>query len=374
MNKLNFNKLALFTLTGVVLALGACKKDKLPPIVPQPNTTTGIYVLCEGLFSSATGSSNSSITYFDVATSVSQKDYFKTKNSIDLGVNANDLKQYGSKMYCTITGSKPENKDSYVEVISIATGKSLKRIPFSDATKGFLPRYVAFYQGKAYVSGYDGFITKIDTASLNIESRIAVGGALEGLAIVNGKLYVTNSDHPYYPNANNSSVSVVDLSTFTKLKDIPVSFNPTKIAATANGDLFVVTKGKYGNVNFKPSLDKLSSVTDTKVQSLDANLFTLNITGSKGFGIIEGVWPLPNSLKTLNISTGVLGADFVTDGTVVSDYYGVTVNNLDNNVFVADANGYAPEGKLFCFSADGKKIFSFATGALPQSAVFKYAY
>jgi hypothetical protein len=271
-----------------------------------------------------------------------------------------------------VTGAKDTNKDAYVEVINIATGKSLKRIPFFDDSKDFMPRYIAFYKNKAYVSSYDGYISKIDTTSLTIESRIAVGGALEGLAIVNGKLYVTNSNHVFYPNPNNSSVSVVDLSTFSKKLDINVGLNPTKIAATANGDLFTVVKGNYADV--PAQLVKLSSVTDKKVDSFDANLAAIAVANSKGYVIVEGNYPNPNLLKTLNIATGAVGSDLVTDGTVVSTYYGVTVNTLSNDVYVGDANGYAPAGKFFCFGADGKKKFEFATGASPQSAVFNYNY
>lgn len=371
MNKPNIKQF-LITLTGAVMALSACKKDKLPPIDPQPNATTGIYVLCEGAFTETAGVNNSSITYFDLSTSIPQKDYFKKQNGVELGTNANDLKQYGSKMYCVITGTKAANKDSYLEVMNIATGKSLKRIAFSDGTGGFLPRYVAFHKGKAYISGFDGYISKVDTASLSIEARLKVGGAMEQLDIVNNKLYVTNSAHFQFGTDNNSSVSVVDLNTFAKVKDIPVNLNPIKIAATANGELFVVTKGNYGNI--LPAVDKLNSVTDTKTQSTAINLFSINITESKGYGILEGAWPAPNTLKVFNVATGALGSDFVTDQTPVVTPYAVTVNNLDNNVFVADANDYGTEGKMLCFSTDGKKRFLFATGAMPQSVVFKYSY
>jgi hypothetical protein len=373
-NMNNFKNKCLLALTGAVLALGACKKDKLPVIDPQPFSTAGVYVLCEGLYSVATGASSSAITYYDLATSTVEPDYFKKKNGIDLGSNANDLKQYGHKMYCVINGTEPANKDSYVEVMNIATGKSIKRIAFSDATSGFMPRYIAFYKNKAYVSSYDGYISRIDTASLSIESRLKVGGALEGLTVVNGKLYVTNSNHPIYPDPNNSSVSVIDLNTFTKLKDIPVSFNPVKIEAANNGDLYTITKGKFGNADFKPSLDKLTSVTDMKLQSSDINLVTLNITGNKGLALVDGNYVVPNVLKVFNIGAGTLGTDFIKDGTPVTDAYAVTVDALNNDVYLTDINGYAPAGKVFCFTADGKIKFEFTTDAMPQAAVFKYAY
>jgi len=355
---------------GGILVFASCKKDRLPAVDPQPTGTKGVYVLCEGAYSSVAGTNNSSITYFDLSGSVPDKDFFKKQNGIDLGTNASDLQQYGSKMYCVITGTTPANKDSYVEVISISTGKSLKRIPFSDASRSFQARYVTFYKNKAYVSGYDGYITRIDTASMNIESRIKVGGAMEQMAVVNGKLYVTNSAHYLYATENNASVSVVDLTSFSKLKDITVNFNPTKIAAMPNGELFVVTKGNYGNI--PAAVDRINSVTDTKTQSSAINLYALNISGGKAYGILEGSWPAPNTLKIFNTATGALGNDFVTDQTAIANPYGVTVNGLDNKVFVGDDNGVS--GQMFCFSSEGKKLFSFATSSYPQSAVFNYSF
>lgn len=371
MNKsvLNYRKPILFAIIGGVLGLASCKKDKLPVLNERPVSTAGVYVLCEGSFGLA---NNSTLTYYDVATGVATQDYFKLKNAISLGTDASDLKQYGSKMYCVVTGAKDTNQDSYVEVINIATGKSVKRIPFFDDKNDFMPRYVAFYKNKAYVSSYDGYISKIDTATLTIESRIPVGGALEGLAIVNGKLYVTNSNHVWYPNPNNSSVSVVDLSTFTKKLDINVGLNPTKIAATANGDLFTVVKGNYADV--PAQLVKLSSVTDKKVDGFDASLAAITVAQNSGYVIVEGVYPAPNLLKTLNITNGAIETDLVKDGTIVKDFYGITINGLNNDVWVGDANGYAATGKFFCFGADGKRKLEFATGGSPQSAVFNYNY
>lgn len=359
------NKLNLFALAGLLLAFSACKKEKLPPIDPQPNATTGVYVLCETGYGKA-----GTISYYDINAKTVVQDYYKKQNGTDLGINVNDLKQYGSKMYCVVTGTDKASKNSYVEVISIATGKSLKRIPFSDAASGFLPRYIAFYKDKAYVSSYDGYISKIDTAGLTIESRLQVGGALEQVAIVNGKLYVTNSDHFMYATNNKASVSVVELNTFKKSKDIAVGHNPTKISATAAGDLFVITRGNYNDI--LPSFDKLSSVSDTKTGTLALDVEYLNISGDRGFVI----GPYANEfLKTINTSSGALGANFITDATTVVLPYGVTVNPLDNNVFVSDAKGYgSTDGTAFCFGADGKKKFEFTTGTFPQSAVFKYSY
>ena len=358
-------------LTGLTLTIAvlftACTKDRGDVYKPVPVATLGVYVLTEGAYGAA---NNSKIAYYNTTTGVTDQDFYKSINNANLGTNANDLKQYGRKMYCVVTGTTFAAKDSYLEVINTATGKSIKRIALSTATAGFLPRYIIFDKSKAYISAYDGSITKIDTANLTIESRIQVGGALEQMAIVNNKLYTVSSAHYLFGTANDSSVSVVDLANFTKIQDIAVGYNPTKITANASGDLLVLTKGDY--VNLLPSVDKINTITNVKVSTIsNLSLEFLSITGSNGFAIGDYLDPF---LKNINISTGAPTANFVTDGTVVASPYGVTFNPLDNTYFIADANNYGAEGKVFCFTEAGKKTYQFTTGANPQSAVFNYKY
>ncbi|WP_316749019.1 YncE family protein [Pedobacter gandavensis] len=363
------NRLFLLLATAGLLSLNACKKDKLPEIDPLEETTVGVYVLNEGSFSAG---GPSTISYYNIGTKKLDNDYYKTQNGTALGANANDLKQYGSKMYCVITGTTASAKDSYLDVISIATGKSLKRIAFSDDKGGFMPRNIVFNKNKAYISGYDGNLTKLDTASLAIEKRILVGGALEQLAIVNNKIYVTNSLQPLFPSATNSSVSVVDLNDFAKSKEITTALNPRAIFATPTGDLFVQTSGQWPNI--PGALDKLNSLTDTNIGSgSDLGLSFLNITGTTGFAI---GFNTAAYLKYFNTATGALGKDLITDGTAtkITSAYSVTLNPLDNTFYVADGKDYTNAGAISCYSKEGVLKFSFATGVVPKMAVFQYGY
>jgi hypothetical protein len=366
----NFSRVGIALLLCSTL-LTACKKDRGITIERLPKETVGVYALNEGAFGAL---NNSTITYYDIASSTTTKDYFKKQNNINLGSNANDLKQYGSKMYCVITGTTQAAKDSFLEVINISTGKSIKRIIFSDATNGFMPRHIAFYQGKAYISSYDGFITKVDTATLNIESRVSVGGALDGVAVFSNKLYVANSINPNFPSSNNASISVVDLNSFTKVKEIAVNVNPTKLAATVSGDIYAITNGTYSPPFLAPSLERISAMTDTKAQTYDYSLSSIAISGSIGLAIVNGNYPAPNILKSINVSTGALGLEFITDNTAITSLYAITINPLNEDVFVADANNYGTEGKIVAFSSAGKKKYEFLTGAVPQTVVFNYSY
>ena len=365
MKHLNFTK-SLLLLFAASLGLSSCKKDR----GTIPAELRGIYVLNEGSFSIP--ENNSSITYHEIETNITVADYFKSQNGVDLGTNANDLQQYGDKMYCVVTGADATPNDSYVEVMNLSNGKSVKRIPFYNAGGDFSARFIRFYKDKAYVSSYDGYISKIDIASLTIESRLKVGGALEGLTIANGKLYVTNSNHVTYATSNNTSVSVVDLGTFTKKMDIPVSFNPTRIVGTANGDLYTLTMGSYASPYIAPAMDKLNSTSDVKVQSYDQNLMAIASNNNNVY-VITGDYPTP-LIKSLNTSSGALGADIITDGTVVASPNGISVNVQNNDICIADANNYVSSGKLLVFGSNGAKKMEFPTGVTPSMAVFNYSY
>ncbi|PYF76829.1 YncE family protein [Pedobacter nutrimenti] len=374
----NFNRLSLMAMLLGIVSMTSCRKDyaDIPePEKPKPviTGTKGIYMLCEGLM----GSKNSEITYYDIETGLVEKTYFEKVNRRPLGETANDLEAYGSKMYCVISGIQG-TKQSFVEVIDIATGKSLKTIPFNSATDGQMPRYVAFHKGKAYVSRYDGVVSRIDTASMNVDAELQLmngtdkAEGLEQLAVANGKLYVTNSSHPFYQKGLKTKVTVIDLNTFKKTKDIEVGNNPVRIAAAENGNLFVITWNDYIAFN-DPSLVTISSNTDLVLQTQKYDLGT--ITASK-----DQVWVTQDvytnaAVKSVDVNTGKTGASLITDKTQISTLYGLTVNPFNKSVVVADAQNYnSSTGHAYVFSMLGKRIYDFETAGLPQHAVFLYNY
>lgn len=370
-NYLKFNLKAPFALAAFTVLLGACKKDKQERILEREVVgTKGIYVLNEG----AIGGNNSTISYYDVEKKTTIKDYYKEVNGTSLGETANDLKIYGSKMYCVVTGSKA-GKNSFVDVMNANTGKTIKRIPFNSNTEGFEPRNIVFYKDKAYVSRYDGKISRIDTANLTIDAnelQLKNGAnnaeGLEGLAVTNGKLYVAGSDHYLQANSLDDKIIVVDLATFTKIKDITVNHNPQKLAVSTAGDVFVASWGNYGNII--PALQKISSTTDAVTATYNHNVGPLAISNNQAYLVTD--WN--SKIISFDILTGTAGAPFVKDGTVVKTAYGITINPFDQSVVITDANNYGTTGNAFVFDKEGKIKYSFETGASPQAAAFVYSY
>ncbi len=341
----------------------ACKKDR-EENQPKEQETIGVYVLYEGTI----GNNNSGISYYNLKTGQSDPEYFKTVNGYDLGETAVDLQQYGTKIYCVVSGKQNEQK-SFVEIINPATGKSIKRIPFNGTSSGFMPRYMAFYKDKAYVSCYDGKIRRIDTTSLSIDATVETGGAIEGIAVTNGKLYAANSAHYLFPDAlNKNTVSVIELNSFTKLKDISVHYNPQRIFAASNGTLYLTASGNYDDIG--SAYQKIDSQTDEVTNTFDSSLGSVSMNETKAFAITN---PYSNpSIKELNISTGKLENNFISDATTLTTAYGISVNAVTGDVVVCDVPNFTSPGKAYYFKADGKLAVTITTGINPNSAVFIY--
>lgn len=371
MNTINKLKRTALGISVLTVLFTGCKKDNEREILltQEITGTKGIYILNEGVYNAA--GAISSISYYDVAKKTVVKDYYNQVNGKALGKNANDLKQYGSKLYCVVTG--PDDKaESFVDVMDVNTGKTIKRIAFNGTTTGYYPRYITFYKNKAYVSRYDGKISRIDTTSLNIDAELQLKNgadnaeALEGVAVANGKLYVAGSSRSDYPKSLNDKVVVVDLNTFATVKQITVNYNPSKIVAADNGDLYVISFGNFGNIN--AAMQRINSTTDAVTQTEDYNLQAITIQKDQAW-MAKDIYGTP-SIKSLNLATGKLGADLITDGTTVGTPYGLTINPFDNSVVVTKSD----VSKAAVYSKEGKKLYEFETDSFPKSAAFSYTY
>lgn len=342
----------------------ACKKDH--DDTSREIETKGIYVEYEGLL----GHNNSGIAFYDLKTGETDSSYFKKVNGYDLGESASDLRLYGNKIYCVVSGIQGEKK-SFLEVINPSTGKSLKRIDFNGEHEGFMPKSLAFYENKVYVSAYDGKIRRIDTTSLNIDGEVSAGGAMEGIAIVNKKIYAANSDHYLYPNATSkNTVSVIDVTSFQKIKEVSVSANPQKLIAAPGNKLWVICWGNYSNI--APSYQLIDAVNDQVTGTYTGDIAAADAGETKGY-VLTDVYSAP-AARAFDLTSGRLSDNFITDGTKLTTPYGITVNTLNGDVLISDSNNYSTTGKAICFSSDGKRKAEFKTGPNPSHAAFRYGY
>jgi YVTN family beta-propeller protein len=337
----------------------SCNPD---PPQPEPGpipdvSTKGLYILNEGLFQQ----NNSTLSYFDFTTGSFTENIFLDVNHRGLGDVGNDLQQYGNKLYIVV------NNSNIVEVVDAQTVQSLKTINMS----GKQPRRLAFLDGKAYISCFDGDVVRVDTASLEIEAAVHTGRNPDGICVCNGKLYVCNSGGLDYPNYGNT-VSVIDPASFTVTKDITVVLNPTRVKAYNDRYVYVVSNGNYGDIPY--NFQKIDAQTDEVVKNLNLEVYNFDIYQNLAYTYSYDYSTSTAWFKVLNLETDeVVNESFISDGTQLQTPYNIKVNPLNGDVYITDAGfSYTANGDVYCFDSQGKKKFKFEAGLCPASMVFCY--
>lgn len=357
MNTLSLSKKIATTLLislATSLLVVSCHKteDEEPESVMSKQ---GIYILNEGLFQM----NNSTLSFFNYTDGSVIQDVFLNQNNRGLGDTGSDLKAYGSKLYCVV------NVSERLEIMNLSDGSSLKAI----AMLGKQPRKIAFYDNYAYVSCFDGSILQIDTASLTITATQQAGSNPEGLCVANHKLYVANSGGLNNPNYGNT-LSVFDLHDFSLLKNISVGLNPYLLAADAQGDIYLVTRGNYNDISNK--FQRINSQTDEVVQTFDFPVLNFTISDNIIYTYSYDFQTQISSYKVLDaISETVINDNFIQDGTTIQTPYCIAVNPATHDVYITDAYQYTVNGDVYCFGQNGKKKFQFEAGLNPSALVFK---
>lgn len=338
------------------------KGEPIEPDVPEKASVAlpGAYVLSSG----NQGNNNSSLTYYDFATKEVVPDLFMDANNRRLGDTANDMLIYGSKIYIAVTNS------NIIEVTDL-NGKSLKQIS-SDSSDPLMPRFFAYNEGKVYVSLYDGYVARLDTASLAIEAKVKVGRNPEQMTIAHNLLYVANSGGADFNTevGYDKTVSIVRLSSFTEKKKLDVVTNPVNMVRDNQGDIYLVSMGNYGDIpNTFQRIDteaeevKPVEVTNaTEMVSVGDKLYMM-------YSQYDANWNQTISFISYDaMNETVISNNFITDGTAIAKPYKLSADVATNYIFVTESD-YTRNGDVYAFNFDGKLKFKFKAGLNPLKVV-----
>lgn len=318
-------------------------KDIPRPAADTPVEPTRLLVLSEGLYNM----NNSTLALVDLSSNSTDYDIFKTLNHRGLGDTANDLKRYGAKIYI------PVNISSTLEIIDATSLISIKRLTITTPEgTARQPRRIAFHDGFAYLTCFDGTLIEIDTASLEITRTVTLGRNPDHLAIYNGKAYVSNSgglDYPYY----DATVSVVDLATMTELRRVPVGQNPGCIEASERGDIYVVSRGDYDLNDY--TLHKIDTDIDTVVRSFsDIHPLNFCIVGNTLYMYNYNFTDASHWVKSFDcITDRITNDNLLPENLTLTTPFSITVDPSSEEIFLTDANSFILFGHLICLNPDG---------------------
>lgn len=305
----------------------------------------GLYVLCEGNM----GSNKARLDYINLKEGDYYSNWYGSQNPHqlkELGDVGNDIQVHGHRLYAVI------NCSHKVEIMDLKA-RHIGKVDIPNC------RYLAFKDDKMYVSAYVGSVAdpemlgsvfEIDTASLEITREVKVGHQPDELCVVEDKLYVVNSGG-YLTNRYDSTVSVIDLNSFTETKKIVVGLNPTRIRKDDQNKLWVCCQGNYNDI--PPKVVVLQN--EEPVYTLDIQCNNISICGRR-VGILTSAALMAIDAKDFS-SIGIIS---------LSDFehpYGLLIT--EDAFYVTDAKNYVSSGILYCYGITGKMLWSARTGDIP---------
>ncbi len=311
--------------------------DPEPEPEPEPEPTDpddvteslGAYILNQGNYYSQIEGSLDYLQYDGYAIS---RNIFQEANGKSLGSTPQCGIAYGDYLYLGIYES------NVLWVVDRSDYTIVKQIECTQ------PRSIVALDGKVYISQYDGHVARLDTETLAIDATVEVGPNPETMAILNGYLYVPNSDGMNWEAgyANGKSVSKIDLSSFAVSATIEAALNPTKCASNGS-DLFLLCMGDYNEVPatiYKLSSDNFEEVCAGTLFACDAsNLYVIN-DPYYGYGTEYYRWSLSSGEKSS------LLAEEPTNGLAA----GIAVDPFNGDLAITY---YSMDGGYASYSTDG---------------------
>ena len=341
----------------IAVSFTACEKDNAIPTPEPTDSISGVFILNQG----SNGLNNAGISYYDFATGNLQFDIANQK----LGDTGEDMIAYGTKLYVSVFGS------SRISVFDLKSRTNVANIDLKDDGGDLHQPYcLASYNGKVYATTSDGYIIRIDTASLSWDGMTAVGLNPVGIAAVNGKLYVANSGGLNYPVFNNT-LSIVDIASFKEEKTLTVGLNPNVVHADSYGNVYLSYIGNYNDVpgGFQMIDTKTNTITDIPISAnqdfviTGDSLYFYGITYNPDYSTscTFGIY----NIKTEQLVTNQI----ITDGTKIQTAYGIGVNEKTRDVYISDTD-YSNPGNVYVFGPDGKKKNTLNVGVNACKFVF----
>lgn len=230
-------------------------------------------------------------------------------------------------------------RGGYVEVIDLQTRSSVGKIPIDSDTT---PKQIAIVEtAKAYVTGlYSDKVDVLDLDRYQVIKRIPVGQMPDGITVLKGKAYVTNSAYSKEEGTwnisydDNSSVTVIDIATDTVLKTVPMPINTSSIANDGESRVIAVSAGVGDWIvpgGIPGTIVFIDTIADEIVDTIDLE----KRAGS----------PAVDSMKRLFISSGgLLVYDLISNEWLhgpdnpFSDLGGVGAIDQDDNLYITKAD------------------------------------
>lgn len=318
----------------------------------------GLFIINEGNFMYG----NATLSYYDPTAHTVQNEVFARANGMKLGDVAQSMTIHGDLGWIVV------NNSHVIFAIDLTTFREVGRI-----TGLTSPRYMHFVSDtKAYVTQiWDSRICIIDPQRYEVTGYIDCPGMTPENASTEQMVQI--GDYVYvncwsYQNR----LLKIDTRTDQIVAQLEVGIQPTSLVADRNGKLWTVTDGGYEGSPYgyeAPALYRIDPETFSVEQTFRMRLgdapseIVTDGTGSAIYWINNDIWRMDVTSERLPVRPLIESR-----GTI---YYGLTVDPVTSDVYVADAVDYVQNGIIYRYDAAGELVDSFYVGITPGAFCWK---
>lgn len=313
---------------------------------------TGLFICCEGNFQYG----NATLSYYNPSTSAVENEVFYRANRMKLGDVVQSMIVYDNRGWIVV------NNSHVVFAIDPVTFRELGRIEGLTS-----PRYIHFVSPrKAYITQlWDNRIFIADPATYSITGYIEVpgmtmgAGSTEQMTAIGKYVYCTCWSYQ-------NRIIKIDTETDAVVDEIAVGIQPRSIASDCNGKLWTITDGGYEESPYGYEAPALYCIDPERMEVERQFRFKLgdtprqlmvNGSGDRLYWLNDDVW-------TMDVTAQHLPARPIieSNGTL---YYGLTVDPVHGDIYVADAIDYQQPGIIYRFNSAGRPLDNFYVGINP---------
>jgi YVTN family beta-propeller protein len=331
----------------LILLFSACEKEK-EATAPTPNKieSGGVFISCEGNFQSG----NSSVYYYNPKQGIVSADVYQNANHQPLGDICQSMNLINGNIYLVINNSG-----------KIIVCDSTSLLQTSTISNLMSPRYIVqCAPTKAYVSDtYSNTISVVNLSNNQVTTTIPVNGWTEQMLYLNQKVYITDFNSEY--------LYVADPATDLISDSILISKGGSSILEDFNHNIWVLCGGDYLHT-FNAALYKIDPSNNQVVSNMQftGNDFPSRLCSNKNG---DTLYYINSNIYRMSINDLQLPATAFINSTGNS-FYGMRVDPLRDEIYVADAVDYIQKGKVYRYTSNGNLINTITTGIIPGDFLF----
>ncbi len=319
---------------------------------------TGLFITNEGNFQYG----NATLSYYDPYSKRVENEVFFRANGMKLGDVAQSMTIYGGKGWVVV------NNSHVVFAIDLTTFKETGRIEGLTS-----PRYIHFLSDeKAYVTQlWDNRIFIVNPKNYKITGHIEVpemtmeSGSTEQMVQYGRYVYCNCWSYQ-------NRIIKIDTETDKVVDELTIGIQPTSLVMDKYDKMWTITDGGYEGSPYgyeAPSLYRIDVATfkvekEWKFKQGDwPSEVQLNGTRDKLYWINDDIWCMDVRAERVPVRPFLEYRE--------TKYYGLTVDPVTGEVYVADAIDYQQQGMIYRYSESGELLDQFYVGVTPGAFCWK---